>query len=97
MLCQNGDVCICREEATTAIQQLKWSKYDLNKDNTTDNLDLGIMLVYCGFNADTAGWSNIAKVNDSKGNGVTASMCDVNDDGIIDMLDLLDMFIHYSK
>ncbi|MCL1982755.1 MAG: M28 family peptidase [Clostridiales bacterium] len=83
--------------ATTYIDKLVYSKYDLNKDGIVDALDLGIMLLYCGFNRDTAGWDTLVKVNDSKGKGVTASMCDVNEDGKIDMLDLLDLFIHYTK
>ncbi|MCL1983746.1 MAG: DUF4832 domain-containing protein [Clostridiales bacterium] len=80
--------------ATTIIAK---SKYDLNRDGVVDALDLGIMLLYCGFISDLPEWATQVKVNDAWGNGVTASMCDVNDDGIIDMLDLLDLFIHYTK
>ncbi|MCL1982472.1 MAG: dockerin type I domain-containing protein [Clostridiales bacterium] len=83
--------------AATNIDQRVFSKYDLNRDNKVDALDLGIMLLYCGFATDTPGWDTLVKVNDSRGKGVTASMCDVNSDGIIDMLDLLDLFIHYTK
>ena len=83
--------------ATTNIDQLVYSKYDLNKDNKVDALDLGIMLLYCGFDCDSPSWATLVKVNDSKGKPVTASMCDVNCDGVIDMLDLLDLFIHYTK
>ncbi|MCL1809752.1 MAG: dockerin type I domain-containing protein [Clostridiales bacterium] len=81
----------------TNIDQRTYSKYDLNKDNKVDALDIGVMLLYCGFNKDSDGWGTLVKVNDSKGKGVTASMCDVNGDGMIDMLDLLDLFIHYTK
>ena len=84
-------------EATTNIDQRVFSKYDLNRDNKVDALDLGIMLLYCGFATGTSGWDTLVKVNDSRGKAVTASMCDVNDDGKIDMLDLLDLFIHYTK
>ena len=80
--------------ATTVVAK---SKYDLNRDGVVDALDLGIMLLYCGFDADSADWGTLVKVNDAWGNGVTASMCDVNDDDLIDMLDLLDLFIHYTK
>ncbi|MCL1809876.1 MAG: hypothetical protein FWG42_08975 [Clostridiales bacterium] len=80
--------------ATTIIAR---SKYDLNRDGVVDALDLGIMLLYCGFDSDSPNWATAVKVNDAWGNGVTASMCDVNSDGLIDMLDLLDLFIHYSK
>ncbi|MCL1808989.1 MAG: discoidin domain-containing protein, partial [Clostridiales bacterium] len=80
--------------ATTIIAR---SKYDLNRDGVVDALDLGIMLLYCGFDADSPSWTALVKVNDAWGNPVTASMCDVNADGMIDMLDLLDLFIHYTK
>ncbi|MCL1810350.1 MAG: dockerin type I domain-containing protein, partial [Clostridiales bacterium] len=88
---------IAKAEATTTIEQLIFSKYDLNRDNKVDALDLGIMLLYCGFDSDSPNWDTLVKVNDIKGKGVTASMCDVNNDGVIDMLDLLDLFIHYTK
>ena len=91
------DAVIASGEATTEIEQLVFSKYDLNKDNKVDALDLGIMLLYCGFDEDSPSWGTLVKVNDSKGKPVTASMCDVNGDGVIDMLDLLDLFIHYTK
>ncbi|MCL1808942.1 MAG: M28 family peptidase [Clostridiales bacterium] len=91
------DTTAVQGNATTTIEQLVWSKYDLNKDNKVDALDLGIMLLYCGFDADSADWATLVKVNDSRGRPVTASMCDVNGDGVIDMLDLLDLFIHYTK
>ncbi|MCL1808992.1 MAG: discoidin domain-containing protein [Clostridiales bacterium] len=80
--------------ATTIVAR---SKYDLNRDGVVDALDLGIMLLYCGFDADSPNWGTMVKVNDAWGNPVTAKMCDVNADGMIDMLDLLDLFIHYTK
>ncbi|MCL1809974.1 MAG: M28 family peptidase [Clostridiales bacterium] len=91
------DVIVGSAEATTNIDQRVFSKYDLNKDNKVDALDLGIMLLYCGFDKDSPAWGTLVKVNDSRGGGVTASMCDVNSDGVIDMLDLIDLFIHYTK
>ncbi|MCL1809971.1 MAG: dockerin type I domain-containing protein [Clostridiales bacterium] len=81
--------------ATTKIDK-HYSKYDLDRDGTVDALDLGIMLLYCGFDKDSPSWGTLVKVNDSWGKGVTASMCDVNGDGVIDMLDLLDLLIHYT-
>ena len=84
-------------EATTNMDQRAFSKYDLNKDNVVDALDLGILLLYVGFDSDSPDWESLIKVNDSRGKPVTAKMCDVNSDGVIDMLDLLDLFIHYTK
>ncbi|MCL1810564.1 MAG: dockerin type I domain-containing protein, partial [Clostridiales bacterium] len=83
--------------ATTNVEQTLYSKYDLNRDNVVDALDLGIMLLYCGFKAEDPEWATFVKVNDSKGKPVTASMCDVNNDGVINMLDLIDLFINYTK
>ncbi|MCL1981770.1 MAG: C69 family dipeptidase, partial [Clostridiales bacterium] len=52
--------------ATTVVAK---SKYDLNRDGTVDALDLGIMLLYCGFSANSADWGALVKVNDIWGNG----------------------------
>ena|GEM_PF-2854966 len=93
----NAPVIIDEAIATTNIDRLTYSKYDLNKDGVIDALDLGIMLLYCGFKEEDAEWATLVKVNDSKGNPVTANMCDVNSDGMIDMLDLIDLFINYTK
>ncbi|MCL1810288.1 MAG: M28 family peptidase [Clostridiales bacterium] len=90
------DVMFLADEATTTLLP-NFSKYDLNRDGIVDALDLGIMLLYCGFDSDSPNWGTLVKVNDSRGKGVTASMCDVNNDGVIDMLDLLDLFLHYTK
>ena len=90
-------VAITVGEAYTNIDQLIYSKYDLNKDNKVDALDLGIMLLYCGFKASDPEWGNLVKVVDSKGEPVTASQCDINADGFVDMLDLIDLFINYTK
>ena len=84
-------------EATTKIELRPYSKYDLNKDYKVDSLDLGTMLLYCGFKAKDPQWDSLVKVTDSKGNSVTASMCDVNSDGVVDMLDLIDLFVNYTK
>ncbi|MCL1809190.1 MAG: M28 family peptidase [Clostridiales bacterium] len=91
------DARVESNQAVTNIDQRIFSKYDLNRDGIVDALDLGIMLLYCGFDKDSPAWDTLIKVNDSRGKGVTASMCDVNEDGVIDMLDLLDLFLHYTK
>ncbi|MCL1808534.1 MAG: carboxypeptidase regulatory-like domain-containing protein [Clostridiales bacterium] len=91
------DIKILSGKAVTNIDQRTFSKYDLNRDGIVDALDLGIMLLYCGFDKGSPNWETLVKVNDSRGKGVTASICDVNSDGVIDMLDLLDLFIHYTK
>ncbi|MCL1981702.1 MAG: hypothetical protein FWG53_01245, partial [Clostridiales bacterium] len=65
---------ILNGEAVTNVDQRVFSKYDLNRDNKVDALDLGIMLLYCGFATGTPGWDTLVKVNDSRGKAVTASM-----------------------
>ncbi|MCL1810015.1 MAG: dockerin type I domain-containing protein, partial [Clostridiales bacterium] len=90
------DAIIENGVATTNIE-LVYSKYDLNRDGVVDALDLGMVLLYCGWDSDSPDWDTEIKVYDSHGKGVTAKMCDVNLDGVIDMLDLLDLFIHYTK
>ncbi|MCL1982103.1 MAG: dockerin type I domain-containing protein, partial [Clostridiales bacterium] len=91
----NLDAIIKPNVATVEIERI-YSKYDLNKDGKVDSLDLGIMLLYCGFTDGTQGWGTYVVVSDIRGKPVTANMCDVNNDGRIDMLDLLDLFIHYG-
>ncbi|MCL1810528.1 MAG: fibronectin type III domain-containing protein, partial [Clostridiales bacterium] len=84
-------------EAKTVIDRFTFPKYDLNKDGKVDALDLGMVLLYCGFKSDDMEWDTLVKVLDSKGKPVTAKMCDVNGDGVVDMLDLIDVFINYTK
>ncbi|MCL1810535.1 MAG: hypothetical protein FWG42_12335, partial [Clostridiales bacterium] len=73
------------------------NKYDLNRDGKVDALDLGIVLLYCGFKAADTEWDTFVKVNDAWGNPLTAKDADVNADGIVNMLDLIDVFINYTK
>ncbi|MCL1808934.1 MAG: dockerin type I domain-containing protein [Clostridiales bacterium] len=86
-------------EPSTAMTAIEWvySRYDLTRDGIVDALDLGIMLLYCGFDKDSPQWGTYVKANDSKGKGVTAKTCDVNGDGVIDMLDLLDLIVHFGS
>jgi len=71
------------------------SKYDLNKDNVIDALDLSIVLLYIGFLPTDPEWDTYVKVKDVKGGDITASICDVNGDGKIDLLDLMAVYINY--
>ncbi|MCL1810551.1 MAG: C69 family dipeptidase [Clostridiales bacterium] len=74
-----------------------YNKYDLNRDGKVDALDLGIVLLYCGFKASDPEWKSFVKVNDAWGNPLTAKVADVNENGVVDMLDLIDVFINYTK
>lgn len=86
------DVC----EATTIVE-IVYSKYDLNKDGWVNPLDLGMVLLYCGFKEADKEWEEYIKIKDVWGAGVSAKMCDVNGDGVVDMLDLIDLFVNYTK
>ena len=67
--------------------------YDLNGDGKVDIKDLVIVMTYCQYSKDDGDdWNKISKLN----NGVTADMCDFNNDDIVNMLDLVDLFLHYS-
>jgi hypothetical protein len=83
--------------ATTSIEQTVWSKYDLNRDNKVDALDLSCVLLYIGFNGGQSEWSTLVKVVDSKGKPIYPYMCDFVADNVINMLDVMDLYIHYTK
>jgi len=73
-----------------------YNKYDLNKDGVVDLIDLGIMLLYVGYNSGDPEWDVLVKVNDKLGNGITAKDCDVNDDDEIDMADLIELLANFG-
>jgi len=70
--------------------------YDINKDGFVDLLDLGIMLLYVGYTEDDAQWNTLTKVNDVRGNPITAMNCDVNYDGEVDMADLIELMANFG-
>ena len=74
------------------------NKYDLDKDGLVDLIDLGVMLLYVGYNDADADWNNPAKAKakDKKGVGITAKRCDVNYDGVVDMLDLTELIANFD-
>jgi hypothetical protein len=84
--------------AVTDIKEIiVYSVYDLNKDRVVDQLDLTILLAYCQYISSDAAWSSLALVVDRNGGDVTPSMCDFNGDGRIDMLDLVELYVNYTK
>jgi len=72
------------------------NKYDLNKDGFIDLIDLGIMLLYVGYNEDDPDWDTLVKVYDKNGKGITPKDCDVNGDGEIDMADIVELLANMS-
>ena len=84
------------DEAMTLIDQTVYNKYDLNKDNKVSSLDLAICLLYVEFRSVDTNWATYTKVNDSKGKPVFANMCDFDGNGVVNMVDLIDLMLHYS-
>lgn len=83
-------------EAVTSIVKV-YSKYDLNKDDAVDALDLSIVALYCQYNEGDPEWDSLVKTVDIFKEGITPNMCDLNGDGTVDMLDLVDLYLHYTK
>jgi hypothetical protein len=84
--------------ATTSIgDEVSYSIYDLNKDGAVDQIDLAILALYCGIAGDDSRWDTLVIVYDTKDVAITASLCDVNADGVVNMLDLLDLFMNYTR
>jgi hypothetical protein len=78
----------------TAVTDIR-SKYDLNRDNKVDALDLSVALLYFGYTLGDPNWGALVKVKDSRGGDITPVMCDVNGDDKVDMLDLMEIYINY--
>jgi hypothetical protein len=83
--------------ATEISEIIVYSKYDLNKDRAVDQLDLTILMVYCQYSGSDAAWDSLTLVVDKKGGGITPKMCDFNGDGVVNMLDLVELYVNYSK
>ena len=85
-------------EATTTIKVLiKYSKYDLNKDGKVSSLDLAIALLYVEFRDYESAWYTYTKVNNNLGEPIYPYMCDVTDDGVVNMIDLIDIMLKYTS
>ena len=73
-----------------------YSGYDLNKDGKISSLDLACVLLYVEFRSSEPAWNTLVKVVDNYGNPIYPCACDFIDDGVINMLDLIDLMLHYS-
>jgi hypothetical protein len=81
--------------AVTSIGE-SYSVYDLNRDGKVDQIDLAVVVLYCQIDSNDPRWSTLVIVYDTKGEAITAALCDVNADGAVDMLDLLDLYLNYT-
>lgn len=69
--------------------------YDLNHDGKVDIIDLVIVNLYCDYQNTQDRWF-ISKTKDILKNEIYAYMCDFNEDGEINMLDLIRLFRNYT-
>jgi len=74
------------------------NKYDANKDDKVNNLDLSITLYYFGTRLGDDLWDKVTAdtLLDVKGGPIFAKYCDFNGDGIVDMVDCLEVLINYD-
>ena len=84
-----------REDPLFSKTKVVYSIYDINRDGRVSSLDLACALLYVEFTSDDAEWDTLVKTNDALGVGITAKRCDVNQDGIVNMLDLMLIMINY--
>jgi hypothetical protein len=89
------DSVIVVPTATTKIE-VKYSKYDLNKDGKVDALDMVVLVIYYQFKSSDAGWDANEKVYDKFMMPIYAKACDFNGDGVVDLADLIELFINYD-
>lgn len=69
-------------EATTSVIKV-YSKYDLNQDGVVDERDLAMVQRYYQVAEGHANWE-------------AAKVCDFNNDKIVDMLDILELFLQFT-
>ncbi|MCL1810291.1 MAG: hypothetical protein FWG42_11090, partial [Clostridiales bacterium] len=72
-----------------------YSKYDLNKDNVVDLIDLGLIQLYYGISNASPAW-NVHKAVDVCGDPILAGDCDFNGDGVITILDVMELFANFT-
>ena len=82
-------------EATTYVGDI----YDLNRDDEVNFLDFSIVLYYFGVMKGDELWDKETPdsllAND--GTAILAKYCDFNEDGIIDIVDVSDVFINFTN
>jgi hypothetical protein len=92
----NLESTIVKDEAKTNVKKISKNIYDLNKDFKVNSLDLACALLYIEFAKDKQGWADYSKTIDYNGDPIYAYMCDFNDDGVVNMTDLLMLMLNYT-
>ena len=64
--------------------------YDLNGDGKIDQLDITVAQAYYRAQSTDSDW------NTPGTNGVAPSLCDVNDDNVVDIQDLVTIYLHFT-
>ena len=80
---------------TTSIEK-PYLIYDITRDRKVNPLDLASALLYIEFTRNDPEWDTLVRVLDYHKVGITASRCDVNADGIVNMLDLMLILSNYD-
>jgi hypothetical protein len=86
-----------RDLAEIRLDEASHSIRDLNKDGSVDQIDLAIMALYCLIDDSDSRWNNLVVVYDAKGGAITAALCDVNADDVVNLLDLLNLYMNYTR
>ena len=89
------DTSVARSSQGTGTRGL--NQYDLNGDNRVSSLDLAIVLLYIEFRNNEKAWTTYTKVQNILTQPIYAFMCDFVSDGVINMLDLIDLMLHYDN
>jgi len=73
-----------------------FSRFDLTRNGVVDGLDLSIALLAIGWDNTMEGWDSWQISLDVDGRAITPARIDVNRDGKIDMLDVIEILRHYG-
>ncbi|MDR1066824.1 MAG: hypothetical protein LBL35_05265 [Clostridiales bacterium] len=68
----------------------RYLTWDVNHDDKVDQADLNRALIHYRASKNDSGWDEADRY------GYKPSQSDVNGDGVVDLIDILDIFTHYS-
>ena len=71
------------------------SDYDLSKSGSVGLVDLAIIALAAGIHNGDARWNETIAL-DSNGGAITPAMCDFNGDGVVDILDIMELYLFMS-
>jgi hypothetical protein len=68
----------------------KYQTWDINHDEVVDQSDLNLVITYYRASSDDSDWDLKDRY------GYKPSQADINGDGIVDLVDILEVFLHYT-